>query len=93
MVLVLDGVRLSENELGGAALSTIPIDTVDRIEIIRGGASVLYGEGATGGVIIITTKDQDTDKVWGTRQGAKDYLTKPVDEETLIATLNKVLAG
>ena len=44
-------------------------------------------------VIIITTKDQDTDKVWGKRQGAKDYLTKPVDEENLIATLNKVLAG
>jgi twitching motility two-component system response regulator PilH len=44
-------------------------------------------------VIIITTKDQETDKVWGTRQGAKDYLTKPVDEETLIKTLNNVLAG
>ena len=44
-------------------------------------------------VIIITTKDQETDKVWGTRQGAKDYLTKPVDEETLIKTLNSVLAG
>ena len=42
---------------------------------------------------IITTKDQETDKVWGTRQGAKDYLTKPVDEETLIKTLNNVLAG
>jgi iron complex outermembrane receptor protein len=56
MVLVLDGVRLSENELSGTVLSTIPIDTVDRIEIIRGGASVLYGEGATGGVIQIFTK-------------------------------------
>ena len=44
-------------------------------------------------VIIITTKDQETDKVWGTRQGAKDYLTKPVDEDTLIKTLNNVLAG
>jgi iron complex outermembrane receptor protein len=37
-------------------LSTIPIDTVERIEITRGGASVLYGEGATGGVIQITTR-------------------------------------
>jgi twitching motility two-component system response regulator PilH len=44
-------------------------------------------------IIIITTKDQETDKIWGARQGAKDYLTKPVDEDTLIATLNKVLAG
>ena len=44
-------------------------------------------------VIIVTTKDQETDKVWGTRQGARDYLTKPVEEETLIKTLNSVLAG
>ena len=34
-------------------------------------------------IIIVTTKDQETDRVWGMRQGAKDYLTKPVDEATL----------
>lgn len=56
LVITLDGVRLSENELAGAVLSSIPIETVERIEIIRGGASVLYGEGATGGVIQIVTK-------------------------------------
>lgn len=56
IVIVLDGVRLSENELSNAVLSTIPIDTVERIEILRGGASVLYGEGATGGVINIVTR-------------------------------------
>jgi iron complex outermembrane receptor protein len=56
MVIVLDGVRLSENELSNAILSAIPIDTVDRIEITRGGASVLYGDGATGGVISIVTR-------------------------------------
>ena len=44
-------------------------------------------------VIIVTTKDQETDKVWGKRQGAKDYLTKPIDEDTLLKTLNAVLAG
>jgi iron complex outermembrane receptor protein len=56
MVIVLDGVRLSENELSNAVLSTIPVDTVERIEIMRGGASVLYGDGATAGVINIVTK-------------------------------------
>ncbi|WP_343731199.1 TonB-dependent receptor [Duganella sp.] len=56
LVIVMDGVRLSENELSNAILSTIPIDTVERIEITRGGASVLYGDGATGGVISIVTK-------------------------------------
>ena len=56
MVVVLDGVRMSENELTGPVLSTIPIETVERIEIIRGASSVLYGDGATGGVIRVVTK-------------------------------------
>ena len=56
MVIVVDGVRLSENEQANAILSTIPIDSVERIEITRGGASVLYGDGATGGVINIVTR-------------------------------------
>jgi twitching motility two-component system response regulator PilH len=35
-------------------------------------------------VIIITWKDQETDKVWGLRQGARDYVVKPVKESDLI---------
>ncbi len=35
-------------------------------------------------VIICTTKDQETDKIWGLRQGAKDYITKPVSETGLL---------
>ena len=42
-------------------------------------------------VIIVTTKDQETDRIWGERQGAKGYVTKPVDEETLFETINKFL--
>ena len=34
-------------------------------------------------VILVTTKDQDTDRVWGMRQGARAYLTKPFSEEEL----------
>lgn len=56
MVVLVDGVRLNENELTNAVLSSIPVDTVERIEIQRGGSSVLYGEGATGGVINIITR-------------------------------------
>ena len=44
-------------------------------------------------IIIITTKDQETDRMWGKRQGAKDYLTKPVQEDMLIATIGRVLKG
>ena len=56
LVIMVDGVRLNENELATAVLSTIQIDTVERIEITRGGSSVLYGDGATGGVIQIVTR-------------------------------------
>jgi len=35
-------------------------------------------------VIICTTKDQETDKIWGLRQGAKDYVTKHINETDLI---------
>lgn len=56
LVILVDGVRMNENELSGATLASIPVDTVERIEITRGGSSVLYGEGATGGVINVITK-------------------------------------
>ncbi|MFO7594554.1 MAG: twitching motility response regulator PilH [Pseudomonadota bacterium] len=42
-------------------------------------------------IIIVTTKDQETDRVWGLRQGAKDYLTKPVEEAMLIEKMSNLL--
>ncbi|MGH8126093.1 MAG: response regulator [Rhodanobacteraceae bacterium] len=39
-------------------------------------------------VILVTTKEQDTDKVWGMRQGAKAYITKPVNEPELTKVLS-----
>lgn len=38
-------------------------------------------------VIICTTKGQETDKIWGLRQGAKDYVTKPVDPAELLSKI------
>jgi len=43
-------------------------------------------------VVIVSTKDQETDRVWGKRQGARDYLTKPVDEGHLIRVIDTLLA-
>lgn len=42
-------------------------------------------------VVIVSTKSQETDRVWGKRQGAKDYMTKPVNEEELIRVIRTVL--
>ncbi|MDT8439165.1 MAG: response regulator [Wenzhouxiangellaceae bacterium] len=42
-------------------------------------------------VIFVTSKDQETDKIWGMRQGASAYLTKPVDKSALIKAINDAL--
>ncbi len=57
-VVLLDGVRLN-TALGGINLSTIPLDYVERFEIIRGGSSALVGTDAIGGVVNIVTKRTD----------------------------------
>ncbi len=44
-------------------------------------------------IIIVSTKNMETDRVWGLRQGAKDYLVKPPSERELIARINQLLAG
>jgi twitching motility two-component system response regulator PilH len=44
-------------------------------------------------VIIVTRKDQKVDRVWGMRQGARDYLTKPVSESALLSLISEALAG
>lgn len=42
-------------------------------------------------VIILSNKSMPTDKLWGEKQGAKDYLFKPIDESLLIKTINGLL--
>lgn len=42
-------------------------------------------------VVIVSTKNQETDRVWGKRQGAKEYLTKPIEEEELIRVIRLVM--
>ncbi len=44
-------------------------------------------------IIIVSTKDQETDRVWGLRQGAKEYITKPVDEEKLLQKINAMIGS
>lgn len=56
VVVLLDGVRISENEQVSARTSMIPLEIIDHIEVTHGGNSVLYGDGATSGTINIVTK-------------------------------------
>jgi twitching motility two-component system response regulator PilH len=44
-------------------------------------------------VILITTKDQETDKIWGMRQGAVEYIVKPIGQKDLVAKINSVMSN
>ena len=55
-VVLLDGLRIGSSTVGAASFEAIPLDQIDRIEILRGPASSLYGADAIGGVIQIFTR-------------------------------------
>jgi twitching motility two-component system response regulator PilH len=42
-------------------------------------------------ILIVTTKSMETDRVWGLRQGAKDFVTKPVSANDLLARIQNLL--
>ena len=44
-------------------------------------------------IVLVTTKDQDTDRVWGMRQGAKAYITKPFSESELADIIQQMLGA
>lgn len=54
-LVLLDGQRLSPIDMGSVSWSAVPLEGIQRIEIIRGSGTVLYGDRATGGVINIIT--------------------------------------
>jgi outer membrane cobalamin receptor len=56
VLVMIDGRSVNSTSLGLAELSQIPLDNIDRVEIVRGAASSLYGSNALGGVINIITK-------------------------------------
>ncbi len=55
-LILVDGRRVTDPDLAGVQWSSIPFASIERIEIMRGSGAVLYGDGATNGVINIITK-------------------------------------
>lgn len=88
-LVLLDGVPINSIAGTGYDTSQIPISMIDRIEVIPGGGSVMYGDGAVGGVInIITQAPQDKENYgsvgtevssWSTLNGNLHYGTKIAD--------------
>ena len=62
-LILIDGRRLNNADLAAPDLNTISLKDIERIEIIKGSASVLYGDKAVGGVINIITRAPDSFRV------------------------------
>ncbi len=56
VVVIVDGIRLKDEVTGTSQVENISLSQIERIELLRGNASALYGQGAVGGVIQIFTK-------------------------------------
>jgi len=74
VLVLVDGKRVSDPQTGHFDLNlAIPLDRVERIEILRGPASVLYGGDAVGGVVNVVTRD---DASWGFRAEGGTFDTR-----------------
>lgn len=86
-----DGVTLAQAEQPDLVLMDVVMPGVNGFQATR---QIARGEATKHiPIIIVSTKDQDTDRVWGKRQGASDYLTKPIDENQLIGVIKQYLSA
>lgn len=61
--VLVNGVSVNSPSLGSADVSKIPLNNIERIEVVKGSGSLLYGSGAIGGTINIITKRSRKDRV------------------------------
>ncbi|MBP6776899.1 MAG: response regulator [Piscinibacter sp.] len=96
-VLTKRGYQVRTAENGGDAMRRLDEDTPDLIlmDVVMPGQNGFQltrsitrdARFSNVPVIMCTSKNQETDKVWGMRQGARDYIVKPVDADELVAKI------
>jgi twitching motility two-component system response regulator PilH len=96
-ILVKNGFTVTIAESGEQALERIKADKPELIlmDVVMPGANGFQVTRSIARdpdlqnvpVIICSSKNQETDRIWGIRQGAKDYLVKPVDAAELLAKI------
>lgn len=96
-ILVRNGFAVTTADNGEDALSKIRAERPELIlmDVVMPGANGFQvtrsiardPELSSVPVIICSSKNQETDRIWGMRQGAKDYLVKPVDPDQLLARI------
>ncbi len=83
------GVEVAKRELPDMILMDVVMPNLNGFQATR----TLSRDASTRNipVVLVTTKDQDTDRMWGMRQGAKAYLTKPFSEDELAGVIEHLL--
>ena len=86
-----EGVEVAKSVLPDLVLMDVVMPNLNGFQATR----TLKREASTTHipVVLVTTKDQDTDRVWGMRQGAKAYITKPFSETELSELIVQQLGG
>lgn len=85
-LVLVDGMRVNSATTGATALQMIPVSQIDRIEVLRGPASALYGSDAIGGVIQIFTKAPSDAPLFAAQVGAGSASSY----ETSVAHANRI---
>ncbi len=84
-----DGVAMAKQEQPDIVLMDIVMPDMNGFQATR---QITRGDDTKHiPVIIVSSKDQETDKVWGERQGAIGYITKPVDPDELVSVMKNLL--
>ena len=85
-----DGVEIAVKEQPDCVLMDIVMPDMNGFQATR---QICRGDKTSHiPVIIVSSKDQETDKVWGERQGAKGYVTKPVSGDELVKVMKSVMS-
>jgi twitching motility two-component system response regulator PilH len=85
-----DGVRIAKEQMPDLVLMDVVMPGLNGFQATR---QLSKNESTKHiPIVMVTTKDQETDKVWGKRQGARAYLTKPVPETLLASTISDLMS-
>ena len=85
-----DGVEVAKHEQPDLVLMDVVMPNLNGFQATR----ALTRDDSTKHIpiVLVTTKDQETDRVWGMRQGAKAYLTKPFNENELTGIIAQFIS-
>src|SRR6185503_10397786 len=64
-LVLVDGLRVSSATIGSTSIESIPVDMIERIEVVKGPLSSLYGSEAIGGVVQIFTRGRSVPHLFG----------------------------